>query len=1087
MKRLIIGFLIILLIGATFAAPVENILHLNVKSTYSNGDVQTGTFKFTFNISNSSDCANVVYTNYTNLTTDNSGIVSYYLENLNLDYSVQYWLCIYKDGVLTFQEKMARVPYAFYSNDSSHLGGQNASYYLNSSGVGDYFTRGINATFENITAKNVSLSGKLFFISNFIDNLISGVIRIFADLRVEGALNVSGMAYYNNATPITALNETNFISGVANASLNQLLNLTILQYLNSGTNASYLSTYNITYHGLIQNASYLSTYNVTYEGLIQNASYLSTYNATYHGYPTNWNSSIQQYLNSGTNTSYLSTYNATYHSFTTNVSTNWTQVVFNTYNGSWANDKNATGGDGNGSYINVALTNQTNNFVGFQNISGGLNVSGNLSVKGNYICNASACFSFADLNLTGSGTADGNGSYINVALTNQSNTFTGNQTISGNLSVNGGYICNETSCYSLADLNTTGTGTADGNGSYVNVALTNQSQTLIGNQTIVGNVSLSGVAYWFVGLFNIFESAFGIGSSTGEILFNGSTIAFNQSYNNVTIGFISNTSINQLLNLTILQYLNSGTNTSYLSTYNATYHGYPTNWNSSILQYLNTGTNTSYLTTYNSTYHGYPTNWNSSILQYLNTGTNASYLSTYNATYHSYATNVSTNWTQVVFNTYNGSWANDKNITGTGDGNGSYINVALTNQSNTFTGNQTISGNLSVNGGYICNTTSCYSLADLNLTIAGGSWPGYVNIALTNQTNNFVGFQNISGGLNISGNLSVKGNYICNASACFSLQDLNLTGSGTGDGNGSYVNVMLTNQTTNLNTTQLTYSNSLLTILESWLYSFLENVGLIQNASYLSTYNATYHGYPTNWNSSILQYLNTGTNTSYLTTYNLTYHGYPTNWNSSINQYFAGANTTYPIQWNSSILQYLNTGTNTSYLMTYNASYQSFNTTANIQWLYNFSSGTIANLSLNQLLNATILAYLNSGTNTSYLDRSNLSYQSFNTTANIQWLYNFSSGTIANISLNQLLNLTILQYLNSGTNTSYLTTYNITYHGLIQNASYLSTYNASYESFNSTGNIQRLINNTNALFGNITFTSGGYIYDNGTTLILGHT
>jgi hypothetical protein len=319
------------------------------------------------------------------------------------------------------------------------------------------------------------------------------------------------------------------------------------------------------------------------------------------------------------------------------------------------------------------------------------------------------------------------------------------------------------------------------------------------------------------------------------------------------------------------------------------------------------------------------------------------------------------------------------------------------------------------------------------------------------------------------------------------LQDLNLTGSGTGDGNGSYVNVMLTNQTTNLNTTQLTYSNSLLTILESWLYSFLENVGLIQNASYLSTYNATYHGYPTNWNSSILQYLNTGTNTSYLTTYNLTYHGYPTNWNSSINQYFAGANTTYPIQWNSSILQYLNTGTNTSYLMTYNASYQSFNTTANIQWLYNFSSGTIANLSLNQLLNATILAYLNSGTNTSYLDRSNLSYQSFNTTANIQWLYNFSSGTIANISLNQLLNLTILQYLNSGTNASYLSTYNLTYHGLIQNASYLSTYNASYESFNSTGNIQRLINNTNALFGNITFTSGGYIYDNGTTLILGHT
>ncbi len=171
MKRLIIGFLIIFTIGVVFAAPVENILHLNVQSTYANGNIQTGTFNFAFNISNTSDCANVVYTNYTNLTTDNNGMVSYYLENMTLDYSVQYWLCIYKDGVLKYQDKMARVPYAFYSNDSGHLGGRNSSYYLNNSGVEAYFTQGLNGTFENVTAKNVSISGTLFFVNNFIEKL----------------------------------------------------------------------------------------------------------------------------------------------------------------------------------------------------------------------------------------------------------------------------------------------------------------------------------------------------------------------------------------------------------------------------------------------------------------------------------------------------------------------------------------------------------------------------------------------------------------------------------------------------------------------------------------------------------------------------------------------------------------------------------------------------------------------------------------------------------------------------------------------------------------------------------------------------
>jgi hypothetical protein len=204
----------------------------------------------------------------------------------------------------------------------------------------------------------------------------------------------------------------------------------------------------------------------------------------------------------------------------------------------------------------------------------------------------------------------------NLPWKNQTNVFTGNQNLTGNLSVNGGYICNETACYSLADLNTSSSG---GVPDYSNIALTNQSQTLIGNQTIQGNVTLSGLSYWFVGLFNLFESIFGIGSSTNEILFNGSTIAFNETYNNRTISTIANISVNQYL-----------------------------------------------------------------------TNANASYLDTHNASYDSFNSTLNI---QRLYNTSasmiaNLSMANKLNVTDP--------NLAWENQSNTFAGNQNISGNLTV-------------------------------------------------------------------------------------------------------------------------------------------------------------------------------------------------------------------------------------------------------------------------------------------------------------------------------------------------------------------------------------------------------
>jgi hypothetical protein len=517
MKRLMIGFLIIFLIGIAFAGPVENILHLNIQSTYPNGDIQTGTFNFTFNISNSSDCSKVVYTNYSNLTTDNRGVISYYLENLSFDYSVQYWLCIYRDGVLKYQDKMARVPYALYANNTEFLGGKNSSYFLNTSGVEDYFTRGINVTFENITAENMSLSGGLYFISSFIDNLVSGIIRIFGSLRVEGTMNASGMIYYNNGTPITSLNETDIISGITNASLNQRLNLTINQYL-LAANASYLSTYNATYAGLIDNASYLSTYNVSYASFNTTANIQNLYNVT-AGAIANLslnqmlNLTINQYLLAA-NSSYLSTYNATYAGLMNNAS------YLSTYNATYA------GLIDNASYLSTynasyASFNTTANIQNLYNVTAGaianlsLNQMLNLTIN-QYLLAANSSY-LSTYNATYAGLIDNasylstyNASYASFNFTaNIQNLYNVTAGAIANLSLNqmlnltiNQYLLAANSSY-LSTYNATYAGLIDNasylstyNASYASFNFTANIQSLINNTNMqFANISFQGGGY----------------------------------------------------------------------------------------------------------------------------------------------------------------------------------------------------------------------------------------------------------------------------------------------------------------------------------------------------------------------------------------------------------------------------------------------------------------------------------------------------------------------------------------------------------------------------------------------------------------
>jgi len=134
LKWIFVSFLFILIINFVFASQVENSIPIQIQTLDNSGTVITGTFTFKIDISNSSSCSPVLYSNTTTQTTDSRGIVSYNIDNVNLDFSEQYYFCYYRDGTLKSTVKAARVPYAFRAKNVSLSG----VYVDTNFGVGNY-------------------------------------------------------------------------------------------------------------------------------------------------------------------------------------------------------------------------------------------------------------------------------------------------------------------------------------------------------------------------------------------------------------------------------------------------------------------------------------------------------------------------------------------------------------------------------------------------------------------------------------------------------------------------------------------------------------------------------------------------------------------------------------------------------------------------------------------------------------------------------------------------------------------------------------------------------------------------------------
>ncbi|MBI4116892.1 hypothetical protein HY449_04060 [Candidatus Pacearchaeota archaeon] len=239
-------FVIALIVAINFvsAAAIADDLHVNVQVRDDSGTILTGTFKFDFNISTTSGCDSVVYNSTTTAATDARGIVSYYLENLNIDFNSQYYLCYYRDGTLKSSSKIVRTPYSF---NSKYLAGYSETYFmpLNTSVTGTfdfngnwqvggltiqggsiYAQAGYFYNISSIQVNQLEINGSLFPYPGYSNTFdLGNSTLMWNDLWLGGNANVSGDIYASNFIGnLDYSNITNVLNQTKLANLQALLN-----------------------------------------------------------------------------------------------------------------------------------------------------------------------------------------------------------------------------------------------------------------------------------------------------------------------------------------------------------------------------------------------------------------------------------------------------------------------------------------------------------------------------------------------------------------------------------------------------------------------------------------------------------------------------------------------------------------------------------------------------------------------------------------------------------------------------------------------------------------------------------------------
>jgi len=188
------------------AAPINDTLHLNLQTTFSNGTIEPGTFTFRFNLteSSSSSCLGpVVYNHSIQRATDSRGIVSIYLPTVgsgggnlsSLNFDTQYYLCYYRDSVLKNVSQIGRVPYSFRATQ------------INLSEIS--IDSNLNLTdIYNVTNANYGFFSNLGSFLSRVTNLFVQAINVSGNLVVGGDINSTGI-FYGNGSGLTDISADN--------------------------------------------------------------------------------------------------------------------------------------------------------------------------------------------------------------------------------------------------------------------------------------------------------------------------------------------------------------------------------------------------------------------------------------------------------------------------------------------------------------------------------------------------------------------------------------------------------------------------------------------------------------------------------------------------------------------------------------------------------------------------------------------------------------------------------------------------------------------------------------------------------------
>ncbi|VVB82776.1 Uncharacterised protein [uncultured archaeon] len=849
-----------------------------------------------------------------------------------------------------------------------------------------------NLTITNLNVStNVSVAGTGFF--SFLGDMVSKVTKLFIqniyfngvingsgnitttgrigigtespsnslDVMVTG--NFSGLIYFNNATPIDAVNTTaqQALTINSTANIQQLLNSTGI-YNQAGGNASWNQSFASTlYSGIIWNYnqtipanSYTdlrinlinSTTNIqnllggtnvsqfSFNQTLQtfntyNSIWSSTYNSTYANYLFGARNETSDVYNNW-NTGWATTYNLTYANYAANVSRNWTLDVWNNWNSLW--------GAGSMNYVNLALTNQSNVFTGWQNFS---------VVNANSILLNGVNISSWILNISTNWTIGAN-TYTNSKINLINSTaniqnLIDNSSISRNGNCPSGYIVQNTTSLGvqcIADQSTSGAA-----GNPFNQVLNTTSGVTFGNVTasvFFGSLNWS----WLQNVPNFIS----INSTANIQQLLNSTGIYNQAGGNA--------SWNESYARTIFAVIGSGGNASWNQSFANTLYYSASNPNN----YINSSANNSYYLSTNPS--GY---------------FNSSNYYSYNSTYEKYAYNVSYNWTAPA-NTYA-----DSRITA----------VNSTGQSALSTAQQALTINSTANIQQLLNGTN---IKLGNVDFNNGWTNGGASVIGGNLFAQTVYVYNISS-LNVN-NLATNGSLFPSFDNSFDLGNSsfrwkNIFASGDVRMNGTlyYGNAGI--PITALNSTSLALSINTTNNIQNLLggtnvsqFSFNQTLQTFNtyNSIWSSTYNSTYANYVTfNTTANIQQLLNStgiynqaGGNASWNQSFANTLYYSASNPNNYIN---SSANNSYYLSTNPS--GYFNS----SNYYSYNSTYANYVSNVSRNWTLdvwnNWNSLFSGNASWNESYARTIFTVIGSGGNASW-------NQSFANTlySGIIWNYN---------------------------------------------------------------------------------------------------